>query len=80
MLAGQSTTEIAKRLHISAYTVQDHLRSIFDKAGVRSRRQLVASMFFEHYALRLGQPLDHRGWFAADLQTAQSMPRRSDGP
>jgi DNA-binding CsgD family transcriptional regulator len=65
VLGGQSTNEIGRRLHISAYTVQDHLRSIFDKAGVRSRRQLVASMFFEHYAPRLGQSLDHRGWFAA---------------
>jgi DNA-binding NarL/FixJ family response regulator len=28
---GLSTAEIARRLHVSAYTVQDHLRAIFDK-------------------------------------------------
>lgn len=64
VLAGRATVEIAHRLGLSAYTVQDHLTAVFDKAGVRSRRELVASLFYEHYAPRLGQPVDHRGWFA----------------
>jgi DNA-binding CsgD family transcriptional regulator len=46
---GQSTTEIAQALLISAYTVQDHLKAIFDKTGARSRRELVAQLFAEHY-------------------------------
>jgi DNA-binding CsgD family transcriptional regulator len=63
---GHSTTEIADRLHLSSYTVQDHLKSIFDKAGVRARGELVARLFFEHYAPRLadGSPVAPTGWFA----------------
>jgi len=53
---GFSTSEIADRLLLSAYTVQDHLKSIFEKSGTRSRGDLVARLFFDHYASRLGPP------------------------
>jgi DNA-binding CsgD family transcriptional regulator len=42
MLRGASTQAIAAELYLSAYTVKDHLKSIFGKTGVRSRRDLVA--------------------------------------
>lgn len=50
---GLTTRQIAHRLHVSAYTVQDHLKSIFAKSGTGSRGDLIATLFFDHYATSL---------------------------
>jgi DNA-binding CsgD family transcriptional regulator len=49
VIAGEPSAEIAAQLHISANTVQDHLKAIFAKVGARSRGQLVAQLLYQHY-------------------------------
>jgi DNA-binding CsgD family transcriptional regulator len=63
---GQSTHTISVRLRIAEHTVQDHLKSIFDKTGVRSRRDLVATVFRQRYLPRMkaGDPPSPSGYFA----------------
>ena len=44
VLRGYSTKQIVNQLAISQYTVQEHLRAVFDKLGVRSRQELAAAL------------------------------------
>jgi DNA-binding CsgD family transcriptional regulator len=74
VLQGNATTEIADHLRVTAQTVQQHLKRIFEKTGVHSRRELVGQVFFAFYEPRLrdnegrvmtgrlprGGPLDRR--------------------
>jgi DNA-binding CsgD family transcriptional regulator len=53
ILAGDSTAQIAERLCVSPHTVQEHVKNIFEKTGVRSRRDLVGKVFFSHYEPRV---------------------------
>lgn len=64
-LQGQSTKQMASALAMSAYTVQDHLKSVFAKTGVRSRGELVGQVFLEHYVPQWEEVLDPpSGWHA----------------
>jgi DNA-binding NarL/FixJ family response regulator len=49
VIRGLSTSEIAEQLFISTNTVQDHLKAIFQKVGVSSRRELVARIWTQQY-------------------------------
>ena len=42
LVAGLDTHAVTQRLTISRHTVQDHLKSVFDKLGIHSRRELLA--------------------------------------
>ncbi|MDZ7728095.1 MAG: helix-turn-helix transcriptional regulator [Dehalococcoidia bacterium] len=58
---GLSTKEIAAELIISAHTVRDYVKSIYDKAGVNSRGELVARLFSNHVLNRFHSAVLHRG-------------------
>jgi DNA-binding CsgD family transcriptional regulator len=45
LIEGLATREVAQRARISHYTVQDHLKSVFEKVGVRSRHELITDLF-----------------------------------
>jgi DNA-binding CsgD family transcriptional regulator len=45
VLLGLSTQDVSEVLGISEYTVQDHMKAIFDKTGVSSRKELAARLF-----------------------------------
>jgi DNA-binding CsgD family transcriptional regulator len=65
VVRGHSTAEISAEFHISSNTVQDHLKAIFEKVGVRSRRELVGQLLAQHYqpSIAADRSLSPNGWF-----------------
>jgi DNA-binding CsgD family transcriptional regulator len=65
LAAGLSNAEIAGKLVLSPYTVQDHVKSLFEKTNVGSRQELVARVFLDDYLPHLTHrtPLTAHGAF-----------------
>jgi len=62
---GLTNPEVAAKLVLSPYTVQDHIKSLFEKTEVSSRQELVARVFLDEYLPQLAQrtPLTSTGSF-----------------
>jgi DNA-binding CsgD family transcriptional regulator len=41
---GATTRDVAQGMHLSDWTVQDHLKSVFARLGVLSRREALARL------------------------------------
>jgi DNA-binding CsgD family transcriptional regulator len=52
-LRGATAMQAARRLSISPHTVNDHMRSIFEKTGARTRGELSATLFFGEHLPRI---------------------------
>lgn len=74
VLHGMSTSQIAEHLHITANTVQDHLKHVFAKTGVNSRRDLVGTVFFTHYEPRV-RDNEHRVGTGRAMRGGPAIPR-----
>ena len=56
---GRSAKELARELGISVHTLRDHLRAIYEKSGVTSRGELVATLFADHVLDRMHAAVTH---------------------
>jgi DNA-binding CsgD family transcriptional regulator len=65
---GLSNAEIAEILVLSPHTVQDHVKSLYEKLGVGSRQELVARVFLDEYLpeVVVHTPITSKGRFEHD--------------
>jgi DNA-binding CsgD family transcriptional regulator len=76
MLRGATTIQAAQRLAISQHTVTDHIKSIFEKTGARTRGELSATLFFGEHLPRI----QHRVAIGDDASFIDApKPRARDG-
>jgi hypothetical protein len=56
---------MAEALVLSPHTVEDHVKSLYEKLGVASRQELVARVFLDEYFPEVARqtPLTSRGRF-----------------
>lgn len=82
LCTGRSTAQITAELFISPNTLQDHLKSVFDKTGVRSRREVMATILRDHYlpGLKSSHPVDHAGYFTLPVSDRAALPVDLKGP
>ena len=52
-LRGAAAAQAAQRLEISPHTVNDHLKSIYEKTGAHTRGELSATLFFGEHLPRI---------------------------
>lgn len=78
-LRGETTSSIAASLFVSPHTVQQHLKNIFDKTGVRSRRELVGKVFFAHYEPRV-RDNERRAQTGRPFRGGPAVPAYGDRP
>ncbi|HSJ43137.1 MAG TPA: helix-turn-helix transcriptional regulator [Euzebyales bacterium] len=70
---GFTTAEMARELGISRHTVRDHVKALFTKVGVRSRTELVARVFADHYFEHLRMDTG----MLADIDPSDALERAS---
>jgi DNA-binding CsgD family transcriptional regulator len=58
---GLTAKEIATEMVLSVHTIRDHIKSIYEKSGVRSRGELMADLFSNHILDRLDSSITHFG-------------------